>query len=158
MAMPTGARNEAATPRGASVESAVSAATTGVVLRSGMAMRRRGGPCSRPISGIGYRAARADIVHQVVHRDSRGEQVRQHADGVVLAPDEVARDHRAADETDDPEAAWDRRAAGAARGRRLDQPSGGEQHRANEADHLPRGHDDAKVVADYSAHHGTHLF
>src|SRR5690349_14630493 len=99
----------------ASTRGAGSAATTGGsrngamsaagVTTLGLVARRRERPWTRPMSGIGGLSPVAQVEHEVVHRHARGQQVREDADGVVLAPDEVARDHRAAGEADDPERA-----------------------------------------------------
>ena len=50
----------------------------------------------------------ADVHDEVVERHRRRQQIGQHADRVVLAPDEIRRDHGAAQEADDPEAARNR--------------------------------------------------
>src|SRR5688572_81157 len=44
----------------------------------------RGGPCNSPISGIVTAARGPDVHDEVVERHARGQQVGQHAHGVVL--------------------------------------------------------------------------
>ena len=98
----------------ASRRSHVLAGTAGRGTRT--ARRAAAIPAAIRYQALGPRGSMPDVHDEVVERHRGRQQIGQHADRVVLAPDEIRRDHGAAREADDPEAARNRRSAGAPRG------------------------------------------
>jgi hypothetical protein len=79
---------------------------------------------------IGERALRSTVrpVHQqVVERNAHREQVGEHADGIVLAPDEISEQQSTAGDAHDPEQAREGRSAVTSRGEHLHDPASGKQ-------------------------------
>src|SRR4029077_5434194 len=79
-----------------------------------------------------------DVQHQVIERDTHGEKVREHTDGVVLAEDEIREQQPAARNAPRPEDARHRRLAVLARGGELEHPATRKEQHPQIADELPR--------------------
>src|SRR5688572_17426927 len=99
---------------------------------------------------------RVAVVHEhVVERDCHREQIREHADRIVPAPDEVAQQQNAAEHAHGPEQAGKNRTAVSASRGHLHQPATGEQEYAEVADQLPRRDDDVEQFGDWCVHRAS---
>jgi hypothetical protein len=89
---------------------------------------------------------------EVVDGDEGGEGVREEADGVGFAEDEVEQEEGGAEKRHVPEGAGHDGAAGFAGGDQLDDPPAGEHERADVADDFPAVNGDAEEVEKFGVH------